>query len=200
MASSAADLSPSADRAPGSEGAVSRQERLAAAVRALRTKAGGADPARMLLIVGSILVPLGGVFIILGWWGASHTVWVYEQIPYAISGGVLGLALVFGGAFCYFAYWLSQIVFAVRRDAEETRVALGRIEQLLAAMPVAAAAAATPAAAAPAPAAAPTETFYATANGTVFHRADCPTVQGRDGIRTVRSDNGLSPCRICEPV
>jgi hypothetical protein len=177
--------------------AVSRQERLAAAVRALRTRAGGTDPARILLLAGSVLVPLGGVLIILGWWGASHSVWVYEQIPYAISGGLLGLALVFGGAFCYFAYWLSQIVFAVRRDAEETRGALERIEALLAAQAAPAPQAAPGRVAAPAGRAA---TFLATPNGTVFHRPDCPTVDGRNGVRRVRPDNGLAPCRICEPV
>jgi len=177
---------------------VSRQERLAAAVRSLRTRAGGTDPARILLIIGSVLVPLGGVFIILGWWGASHTVWVYEQIPYAISGGVLGLGLVFAGGFCYFAYWLSQVVYAVRRDAEETKAVLGRIEELLAAAPFAVTAAAAPPA--ERPLRARSATFFATANGTVFHRADCPTVNGRDGIRPVSADDGLTPCRICEPV
>jgi hypothetical protein len=171
--------------------AASRQQRLAAAVGTLRTRARGVDPARVLLIVGSVLVPLGGVLIILGWWGASHTVWVYEQIPYAISGGVLGLGLVFAGGFCYFAYWLSQIVYSLRRDAEETRAVLGRIESLLAAAPTASAPASTPAS---------PSTFLATPNGTVFHRPDCPAVAGRDGVREVTADNGLSPCRICEPV
>jgi hypothetical protein len=193
MATTAPDLT-----APADAGS-SRYDRLTAAVRALRTRASGTDPARALMIAGSILVPLGGVLIILGWWGASHTVWVYEQIPYAISGGLLGLGLVFAGGFCYFAYWLTQIVHVVRRDAQETRAVLTRIEDLLAAAPAAAAITddGAPVAAA---AVAPAPGFLATANGTVFHRPDCAAVAGRDAVRAVSADDGLAPCRICEPL
>ena len=111
-----------------------RQERLADAVRKLRTRAGGNDTAKSLLIVGGILVPLGFVLIVLGWSGAAGTTDVFEQIPYAISGGLLGLALVFAGAFCYFASWQTHMVYAARREADETkalRETMERIEVLL---------------------------------------------------------------------
>ena len=42
-----------------------RQRRLASAVRTLRTRTGGADGARLLLIVGGVLIPLGFVLILL---------------------------------------------------------------------------------------------------------------------------------------
>src|SRR4051812_25994190 len=112
--------------------AADRQRRLAGAVRTLRTRTGGADGARMLLIVGGVLMPLGFIFMILGWYGAAHTVNLYEQLPYSISGGTIGLGLVLSGGFAYFAYWLTQLVYATRRDAADTRQALERIEQLLA--------------------------------------------------------------------
>jgi hypothetical protein len=179
----------------------SRQRSLAAAVRNLRTRAGGADGAKPLLIIGGILLPLGFVFIILGWAGASRTVNSYEQLPYAISGGMLGLAMVFAGGFTYFAYWLTQLVYAARRDAADTRVVLERIESLLASGASVAIATGGAGTTASRSRAASGETFLATPTGTMFHRADCPAVAGRDGLREVTGDeDGLSPCKICEPV
>jgi hypothetical protein len=118
--------------------ATRRHNRLAASVRELRTRAGGADLARVLLTVGAILVPLGIALILLGWSGVSHTTDTFEQMPYVVSGGLLGLALVFAGGFCYFAYWQTLVVRAVRRDAADIRAmreALQHIETLLAANP-----------------------------------------------------------------
>ena len=176
-----------------------RQHRLATAVKGLRTKTGGTDGARTLLVVGGILIPLGFVLILLGWAGASRTVNLYEQIPYSISGGMLGLALVFAGGFCYFAYWLTELVYAARRDAADTRVILERIETLLASTSSMAVAEKT--STATRRPAATSATFLATPTGTMFHRADCPAVAGRDGLRKVSGDeDGLTPCKICSPV
>ena len=46
-----------------------RHNRLASSMQELRTRAGGADKARALLIMGGILIPLGIVLILLGWSG-----------------------------------------------------------------------------------------------------------------------------------
>ena len=116
------------------EEVVARHKRLAAAVRSVGTRAGDAGPARALMIVGGMLVGVGTVLIILAWIGAANTTDVFEQIPYMISGGLLGLALVFIGGFCYFAYWQTEVIQAARRDAADTRAvleSLRRIEQLL---------------------------------------------------------------------
>jgi hypothetical protein len=116
--------------------ATQRHNRLAASVRDLRTRAGGADGARLLLTLGAVLIPLGIVLILLGWSGVSHTTDTFEQTPYVVSGGLLGLALVVAGGFCYFAYWQTQMVRAVRRDAADMqamRESLQHIEALLAA-------------------------------------------------------------------
>ena len=109
---------------------------LATAVRKVGTRTGGAGPARTLLVVGGLLVGLGAILIVLGWIGAANTTDVFEQIPYMISGGLLGLALVFIGGFCYFTFWQTEMVHAARREAADTRAvleSLKRIEQLLAA-------------------------------------------------------------------
>ena len=179
--------------------AVERQRSLASAVRDLRTKASGDDGAKAMLVAGGILVPLGFILILLGWQGASHTVNLYEQIPYSISGGMLGLGLIFAGGFCYFAYWLTQLVYAARRDANDTRQILERIEELLTANAAMSTAGAAPSVA-KATATATTKPFLATATGTMYHRPDCPSVAGREGLRQVSgTEAGLSPCRICEP-
>ncbi|MEY2406468.1 MAG: hypothetical protein QOF97_3357 [Acidimicrobiaceae bacterium] len=84
---------------------------------------------RWLLWAGSLLVPMGLLLIFLGYRGAAHAPRVIQQIPYEISGGILGLALVFAGGFSYFAWWLTQVVrhqdrLAARVDAQtETLVA-----------------------------------------------------------------------------
>jgi hypothetical protein len=114
--------------------ATRRHQRLASAVRGLRTRAGGTDLANVLLTAGGILLPLGIVLILLGWLGVSHTTDVFEQMPYMVSGGLLGLALVVAGGFCYFGYWQTQVVRAVRRDAADVRTmkeSLQHIETLL---------------------------------------------------------------------
>jgi hypothetical protein len=199
MTSTTADLTIERD-------STERQQRLATAVRGLRTKAGGTDGARLLLFFGGILLPLGFVVILLGWVGASRTVNVWEQIPYSISGGMLGMAFVFAGGFCYFAYWLTQLVYAARRDNADTRILLERIEELLAsgasfsAVPAVDGAAARGRLKASAATAATTAaTFLPT--GTMFHAPSCPAVAGRDNLREVHGDEtGLTACKICEPL
>jgi len=84
-----------------------------------------------MLVGGGTMVPLGIVFVLLGWFGASRSVLVFEQIPYLISGGVLGLALVFGGGFTYFAYWLTVMVRESRSARAEMTAVLLRMETLM---------------------------------------------------------------------
>ena len=67
----------------------------------------------------AIALPIVGVIVIwLGWWGASGTKYVYQEIPYVVSGGIFGLALVFIGAALFARYsvarllrfWLARVV------------------------------------------------------------------------------------------
>ena len=173
------------------EMATTRERRLASAMASLRTRTRATDAARVLLIGGSIAVPLGMVFIFLGWLGASRTPNLYEQIPYSISGGMLGLGLVFFGGFAYFAYWMTQLVHATRRDTAETRAVLERIEKLLSSGGDASSLAAELVA---------PQTYVATPKGSLYHRPDCASVLGRKGLKKVDPlKTSLSPCRICNP-
>jgi len=94
-----------------------RQAQLAAAVATLRRRASiGTD--RVLLIAGAVLIPLGVVIILLGWFGAAHDYHLYSQMSYLISGGVLGLGFIVVGGFCYFGYWLTRQVVEGRAQAD----------------------------------------------------------------------------------
>ena len=173
------------------ERSATRERRLAGAMASLRTRTQATDAARVLLVVGSIAAPLGLVLIFLGWMGASHTPNLYEQIPYSISGGMLGLGFVFTGGFAYFAYWMTQLVRATRRDTAETRAVLERIEQLLSSGGDTSALVAE---------LVPPQTCVATAKGSLYHRPDCASVAGRKGLKKIDpSTTSLAPCKICNP-
>ena len=103
-------------------------EDLAARARTLSTQVQRGRYDRLLLIVGGLLLPLGLLLIVLAWLGASHTVLVFEQIPYLISGGLLGLGLVIVGGFVYFAYWQTLLVREGRDQARRVEGLLERIE------------------------------------------------------------------------
>ena len=193
------DVSARAQGAATQEGrAAERQERLTSDVAELRGRRGLAALVagdRWMLVLGGTLLPLGLLLVLLGWLGASRTVLVFEQLPYLISGGLLGVALVVAGGFVYFAYWLTLLVRENRRGREELTAALTRVEALLADAAVRTASA--PAGGAPSG----PGRLVATRTGTMLHRAACQVVAGRDGLREVAPDApGFTPCRICEPL
>ena len=169
----------------------SRFGRFADAVAQLRTRAVGGNLDRWMLIIGGVLMPLGVLLIILGWVGASHTPLQFEQTPYLISGGILGLAFVIAGGFVYFAYWQTLRVRESREQTEAVTAALGRLESLLAS------GASTTGNAS----AGVTAGFVATPNGSIFHRPDCTVVAGRSDLTSINPDKTkLEPCRICTPL
>lgn len=174
---------------------VARSERLRIRAAGLRTRAGSADPGRRMLLVGGILLPLGVLLVLVGWLGTARTPLVFEQVPYVVSGGLLGLALVVIGGFLYFSYWQTLVVRALRENQSELTASLLRIEGLLAASPSAGAAAAPPVQTGP------PDGLVATATGTMLHRPDCSVVVGRDRLRPVAPDApGMTPCSLCQPL
>lgn len=100
----------------------------------LRTPDDGNE--RMWLLAGLILPLLGVVAIIVGYLGASSGAQL-DQIPYLISGGVLGLGLiVIGGALFvrysmtrYMRFWLVRIIYEDRTQTDRIVEALERIEK-----------------------------------------------------------------------
>jgi hypothetical protein len=70
---------------------------------------------QLLLSVSAALMTTGLSAIILGWVGAAHSTIIEEQIPYVISGGLLGGALATIGALTLFAHWLTVLIKENRR-------------------------------------------------------------------------------------
>lgn len=168
-----------------------RMSGLSDSLRRVRTSASAGSFDRWLLFAGAVLIPLGIVFILLGWSGASRTPLVFEQLDYLISGGILGLALVVAGGFTYFAYWQTVRIRESRTQTVALTQAIGRLEKLLAGG----------AAGEVTGIEAPVQTYVATANGSIFHRPDCAAVAGRDDISEVDlATTTLTPCRICTPL
>jgi hypothetical protein len=147
---------------------------------------------RTLSIVAAVLLPLGLLVILLGWYGAAHTPYLFEQVPYLISGGLLGLGLVTGAGLLYFGGWVAKSAAAQQRAAEETLTLLRDIRDGLGTAPR------TPAATAGANG---HIRFVATARGSMWHRPDCPAVAGREDLHEVGPDGGgLQPCSLCDPL
>ena len=85
-----------------------RDARLAEGAEALASQRGEGSVVsnrQFLLAAAGALMTLGLTAIILGWIGASRSTLVEEQIPYLISGGLLGVALSVIGALSFFSHW-----------------------------------------------------------------------------------------------
>lgn len=175
-----------------------RTQRLRDNVSGLRTRGGSKPIGRWLMIAGAAFIAIGLPLIILGWWGAARTPYVFEQIPYLISGGLFGLGLAIVGGLFYFAYWLTRQVQETRRQSDETRAAIARIGDLLASGAMSSAAGGHPAGRAKSGG---NGSFVATEKGTMFHRPDCPVVAGRADVHAVSAEaKGLEPCKMCDPL
>lgn len=209
--SASADVTANGSMAASSEGEVvhvprgadeestsRRQQRFADGIRSLRTGGGTLRfGERALMIIGGIIAPVGIIVVLLGWWGASQTPFVFEQVPYLISGGLFGLALVFLGAFFYFAHWMTELVREHRSQSSAIVEALGRLQDEVSRL----------AGAVSAPAAASLSTgsdgraeghrFVSTERGTMAHRPDCVVVAGKTGLREVTLSEGVSLCKLC---
>jgi hypothetical protein len=176
------------------ETSTGRLERLRTSVASVRSRGNRMPVERLLALIGAALVGIGIPLIILGWWGAAHTPYVFEQIPYMISGGLLGVALTILGGLFYFAYWLTRQVHETRRQSEQTEAVYRRIEAMLSSNGHGTAVAATSSSMT-------TGDFVTTARGSMFHRPDCVVVKGRSDLQRVSGDEkGLKPCKICDPL
>lgn len=99
------------------EVALSRRLRFRQSVADIAQNSTADDLVRWMLVPGSIAVVLGFSVMLFGWIGAARTAREIEQIPYLISGGLIGLALVvLGGLLLMSTFWV-----AVLRKLQEER-------------------------------------------------------------------------------
>ncbi len=140
----------------------------------------------VLFWVGAILLPLGLVVIVLGWYGAANTPYQYDQLSYLVSGGLLGLGLTFCGGFLYFGAWLARIA----ADGRDSSKRLADTLLLLAEASGSTGAATADLGAIP----------VVAGDGTTMHRRDCSLIAHREDLRAVGEANAhLTACRVCRP-
>ena len=186
--------------------------RLSEGVGGLRVGGRSVDE-RTLSVLGGVLVPAGLLVILLGWFGASRTSNVFEQVPYLISGGLLGLALVFLGAFLYFAHWLTRLVQEQRSRSAAVVDAVNRLADAIDRRPsqTVTASSVVPAPTVPTGVAdgadgngggdhtADVADLVVTGSGTLVHRRSCRVVVGKSGVRPAAVSENLAACRLCQP-
>ena len=153
----------------------------------------------VLFVAGAVMLPLGLVVIILGWYGAAHTPYQYDQLSYLVSGGLLGLGLTFTGGFLYFGAWLARIAADQRESSKklsDTLLVLADVVSRSAVTNPGNGAAPT----VPARERDPGGVLVVAGEGSTVHRADCPLVAHREDLRAAGPDApGLTACRVCKP-
>lgn len=147
---------------------------------------------RVLTVAGSVVLPLGLVAIFLGWYGAARTPLLFEQIPYLISGGLLGVGLMLGGGMLFFGSWLARMADQDRRANQELIVALDEVRAAVLATSAGPVASTDGSAAGGA-------SLVATPTGTMVHRPTCSVVAHREDQVAVTPGTDMKACKICEP-
>jgi hypothetical protein len=148
-----------------------------------------------LFAAGALLMPLGIIAIMLGWYGVAHTKYQYNQLPYVVSGGLLGLGLVFLGGFLYFGAWLAKVAHEQRESARQMADTILVLADLVSRQSGGAAASAETTTIAD-PGAVP----VLAGNGSTVHRRDCALIAHRDDLRVLTGHEAdLGVCRVCRP-
>jgi len=142
--------------------------------------------ARLGGVLGIVYCVAGFVLVFLGWNGTASNDQESAQLPYLVSGGIAGLALVVLGSALIVAH-------SLRADRVELR---GAIDDLRAAS-VAGTAATRPTGVTSA------DSTTVVAGEHSYHRSDCTLVVGQpDVVVTTRADadaSGRTACRVCQP-
>jgi hypothetical protein len=149
---------------------------------------------------GWTLVGIGFLLVLIGYLGISREALVAKQLPYLISGGIGGIALVGFGAMLVGTEDLKRTheridrletlvedlhaVLLTRPDAPVLGSANGETAEERAGRSRASALLALP-------------------GGQSYHRADCSMIQGKREAKSVTPSaarrQGLKPCRLCDP-
>ncbi len=151
------------------------------------------------VVAGSILIPLGVVFILIAWYGAAHARVVQQQIPYLVSGSFVGLGCMVVGGFLFFGHWLYRMYDQAELHHEEQ---LRALEAIAMSVGGGVATASGPAAVPGAAGGTGDGAYYATSSGTVYHRADCTVIaHHREDLRALDPSAAavMQPCQICRP-
>lgn len=145
-------------------------------------------------VVGWILAVLGAVALFFGWYGVSGQALTSKQLPYLVSGGLVGIALV-----------IMAGVFLATEDVRRELRRLDDVERKVGAMY---ALLVEEVELAPAGASARARStqdaeLLALPTGTSYHVPGCALVAGKPAVQRVTraeaDERGLRPCRVCAP-
>lgn len=145
--------------------------------------------------LGWVLIGLGALVLLVGWFGVSREALPAKQIPYLVSGGIGGIFLAVLGAY-----------FLGTQEMRNDSGRLDRLEHMVEELHHALLQ--RPDAPAPVPSATtngdrgPARRVVAVADGELFHRSDCSLVEGKDGealTPAAARKRGLRPCPVCSP-
>lgn len=146
----------------------------------------------VLFAAGAVLMPLGIITICLGWYGTAHSHYDYDQRTYLISGGVLGLGLVFLGGFLYFGAWLAKVAADQRDSARQLADTILVLADMVSRQ--------STGSALDEKAADPGAVPVFAGDGTTVHRRDCPLIAHRDDLRVLNGkERNPTTCRVCRP-
>ena len=106
-----------AGRPPVSSTPIDARLNLLAAQVEHKEGVGSSSARRVLLACGVSAMGLGVVAVVLGWFGAAHSPYLFQEVPYLISGGLLGAALVGVGAAMFLAAWVLRCLEAINRQS-----------------------------------------------------------------------------------
>lgn len=128
------------------------------------------------------LVGLGVLLLVLGWYGVSGEALTAKQLPYLVSGGLGGVALIVLAA-----------ALLMTQDARRQLDRLDRVEQRVTTLYDLLVEELVPAALADAD-------VVRVEGGSTYHRPTCPLVVGKETAPLAASDRlALTPCDVCQP-
>ena len=120
---------------PAADASGDRIDEFEAELARLRIRSSSPTTEERLLVAGLAMMPIGLILIIVGYIGASGTTEFSDQIPYLISGALLGLGLIVIGAVLFLRYslarfmrfWLLRLIYEERTRSEAHVAALDRL-------------------------------------------------------------------------
>lgn len=128
------------------------------------------------------LVGAGALLLVLGWYGVSGESLTAKQLPYLVSGGLGGVALVVLAA-----------ALLMTQDARRQLDRLDRVEQRVTTLYELLVEELVPSALAEAG-------VVRVEGGSTYHRPTCPLVAGKETAPLSAADRlALRPCDVCSP-
>jgi hypothetical protein len=150
-------------------------------------------PARLALYVGIILVIVGASALYLGYNGAATNPLVQAQIPFVISGGLVGLGLLALGGISLAMSVILSIQSDFRTELNTMRESIEHLSEAVSYQAFGGANGSKQA----------TDIVMVARGSTSFHRKECRLVERSEHSRPLPRDEadreGMLPCRICKP-